>query len=437
MSVPEYYELYRPLLEILNEGSKFAPGEIYGPLAAKINDIAGMQRVALSEGGHKFLNRVNWARVHLREAGLLEEDENFDVSISKEGKRVLSSHHDKIDNDFLMQYQSFFEFKNEELRQGITDEEDIDDDSSINKPRVESTEDWIEILQNEMEEKKESRIVPILRYYVPRPNFEHDMNSVEKAFGIGGLNLKIGRFGNRVIKQTGIPRQLRESNNPNGKERFYNIPFKGRYLGKKYVWRLRPELVDALLILDEATQGFIERATSTKIDTNVDLELVEWDYEQSNEPRKRDSRTPRKLDYDSLSEVRRDIGSAGEELVLRYERNRLKDCGRHDLSEMVRWVSKEDGDGLGYDISSFDANGNKRLIEVKSTTSSVKRLQFYISDNEAEKYFDDENLFIYFVFDIRKNPKLHIVNRERFKREFLVPSQYRVNVKVVEHSRRK
>ena len=49
----------------------------------------------------------------------------------------------------------------------------------------------------------------------------------------------------------------------------------------------------------------------------------------------------------------------------------------------VRWVSKEDGDGAGYDIASFSPEGRERLIEVK-TTNGWERTPFHISRNELE-----------------------------------------------------
>jgi hypothetical protein len=48
---------------------------------------------------------------------------------------------------------------------------------------------------------------------------------------------------------------------------------------------------------------------------------------------------------------------------------------------MVRWCAEEDGDGAGYDISSFNLEGSPRLIEVKTTNGSA-RTPFFISRNE-------------------------------------------------------
>jgi len=77
----------------------------------------------------------------------------------------------------------------------------------------------------------------------------------------------------------------------------------------------------------------------------------------------------------------RALGRAGEERVLEHERDSLMAVGRADLAKRIRWVSHLDGDGAGYDIRSFDTNGNDRLIEVK-TTNGWERTPFYITRNE-------------------------------------------------------
>jgi hypothetical protein len=63
----------------------------------------------------------------------------------------------------------------------------------------------------------------------------------------------------------------------------------------------------------------------------------------------------------------RKLGREGEELVLHFERQRLQRQDRVDLAKKVKWISQEEGDGAGYDILSFDHQGNERLLEVKTT----------------------------------------------------------------------
>jgi hypothetical protein len=89
----------------------------------------------------------------------------------------------------------------------------------------------------------------------------------------------------------------------------------------------------------------------------------------------------KKFDVAARDERNRALGKAGEERVLKHERDTLTEAGREDLAQQIRWVSEEDGDGAGYDIASFDADGRQRLIEVK-TTNGWERTPFHISRNE-------------------------------------------------------
>lgn len=89
----------------------------------------------------------------------------------------------------------------------------------------------------------------------------------------------------------------------------------------------------------------------------------------------------RKNDVAARDARNRALGKAGEECVLHHERHSLCAAGRDDLASKVRWTSVQDGDGLGFDILSFDADGRERLIEVK-TTNGWERTPFHISRNE-------------------------------------------------------
>lgn len=92
-------------------------------------------------------------------------------------------------------------------------------------------------------------------------------------------------------------------------------------------------------------------------------------------------RVAKKFDVADRDERNRALGRAGEEFVLARERAVLRSAGRDDLARKVRWVSDEDGDGAGYDIASFKPDGQRRLIEVK-TTNGWERTPFYITGNE-------------------------------------------------------
>jgi len=93
------------------------------------------------------------------------------------------------------------------------------------------------------------------------------------------------------------------------------------------------------------------------------------------------ARLVRKFDPAARDARNRALGRQGEELVFGYERQRLAAAGREDLARKVEWTSEERGDGAGYDIGSFEADGRERLIEVK-TTKGAALTPFFLSENE-------------------------------------------------------
>jgi hypothetical protein len=102
----------------------------------------------------------------------------------------------------------------------------------------------------------------------------------------------------------------------------------------------------------------------------------------------------RKYDVAERDARNRALGKAGEEIVLNHETATLKAAGRNDLAAKVRWTAQDDGDGLGFDIQSFEPNGRPRLIEVK-TTNGWERTPFHITRTElaaAEAHRDQWHL---------------------------------------------
>lgn len=88
-------------------------------------------------------------------------------------------------------------------------------------------------------------------------------------------------------------------------------------------------------------------------------------------------------DFEQDEARNREIGLAGEKLVLENEKKRLVALGKPHLATKVEHVSLIRGDGLGYDILSYSPSGEKIFIEVKTTTGG-ESTPFYISPNELK-----------------------------------------------------
>ena len=113
-----------------------------------------------------------------------------------------------------------------------------------------------------------------------------------------------------------------------------------------------------------------------------------------------------KRDYIDREARNASLGRAGEEFVVQYERWRLSSGGHERLANKIEHVSQTKGDGLGFDVLSFDASGCERLIEVK-TTSFGKETPFFITKNEVELSQAQADLFhLYRLFEFRKEPRL-------------------------------
>lgn len=116
--------------------------------------------------------------------------------------------------------------------------------------------------------------------------------------------------------------------------------------------------------------------------------------------------SPARRDYLTQEARNRSLGRAGELFVLELEARRLHAAGRKALSERIEHVAVVQGDGLGYDVHSFEEDGRDRLIEVK-TTAFGELTPFFVSRNElARSERDAEQYQLYRLFDFRDRPRV-------------------------------
>lgn len=113
-----------------------------------------------------------------------------------------------------------------------------------------------------------------------------------------------------------------------------------------------------------------------------------------------------KRDYLEREAQNQSLGLAGEEFVVQFEHWRLTQIGQPRLADRVEHVAQTKGDGLGYDVLSFESNGQERLIEVKTTTFG-RDTPFYVSRGElARSQGAKEQFHLYRLFEFRKTPRM-------------------------------
>jgi hypothetical protein len=123
-------------------------------------------------------------------------------------------------------------------------------------------------------------------------------------------------------------------------------------------------------------------------------------------PRPYYSSAPKKRDYLEREARNISLGRAGEEFVLSFEHFRLYELGQKKLADRIEHVSVSRGDGMGYDVLSFEPDGREKYIEVK-TTAFGKETPFFVSRGEIQFADDHADQFhLYRLFEFRKAPKL-------------------------------
>lgn len=111
MAIPDYQDCMLPLLEVLSDGKDYTLRDAAKQIADRFALTDDERRELLPSGQQTVIsNRVAWAKTYLKKAGLIANPNRGSISITKEGKSVLSKKPPKIDNGFLKQFSTFVEF---------------------------------------------------------------------------------------------------------------------------------------------------------------------------------------------------------------------------------------------------------------------------------------------------------------------------------------
>lgn len=133
-------------------------------------------------------------------------------------------------------------------------------------------------------------------------------------------------------------------------------------------------------------------------------------------------------DYLGIEARNRSLGRAGELQVVRFEQERLSRAGYERLAGKVDHVAASRGDGLGYDILSFETDGRERLIEVKTTNRGAET-PFFASDHEVKvSRLERHRYHVYRLFDFKQRPRCYILEGAIDENCILNPASFRCSV---------
>lgn len=175
-----------------------------------------------------------------------------------------------------------------------------------------------------------------------------------------------------------------------------------------------------------------EAKAEAKKNTDLDYEIPDFIPSKISEGKgsKKNSNTKTNRRYSPESKK---TGAAGEEHVYDYEYNKLKKIGREDLAKKIIHQSKDTSSYPGYDICSFDEDGNEIYIEVKSSKGRNKKT-FDITTNEWDSAIKNkEKYFIFIVENALKKPKIiaRIKDPENYVKNSKIkisPSRYKMDI---------
>ena len=120
------------------------------------------------------------------------------------------------------------------------------------------------------------------------------------------------------------------------------------------------------------------------------------------------------------------LGKAGEDMVVKYEKERLIAAGRPDLAKKVIATRETIGKTAKFDIHSYEVNGAERLIEVKTTTGRIKT-PYRISEREvafSERHSDNYHLYRVYDFNKRTGDGKFYIRDGAVNRATLMPTEY-------------
>jgi len=125
MAIPGFQSIMLPLLKIASDESEHNHTEVRDSLAAQFEISDSEKKEMLPSGKQaRFNNRVAWAIVYLRGAGLIENSSRGIFHITVQGMDLLKNNPDKIDIKLLKQLNPEIKKWSKNSGQSIDNEKD-------------------------------------------------------------------------------------------------------------------------------------------------------------------------------------------------------------------------------------------------------------------------------------------------------------------------
>jgi len=180
MAIPDYETLMLPILKYLADKKEKKTREITNHIIDIYKITPEEAKQLIPSGRAKLIdNRVGWACTYLRKAGLIESPQRAINNITDNGIKTLSQNLEKIDNNYLKEFDKFNKFrerKNNEI---------IENDSPIEINEQKTPEEIIGLQSQIIDESIKNDLLEILSKVEPS-QFEQIVVDLLVAMGYGG-----------------------------------------------------------------------------------------------------------------------------------------------------------------------------------------------------------------------------------------------------------
>lgn len=212
MPVPDYQTLMRPLLARLEQGELKSLRNLVQELSDQFELSEEERALRIPSGGSTLIhNRVGWARTYLKNAGLLIIPQRGLNQITDLGCKALDECPQRIDNQYLKQFESFQEFQSikpkeqRETKDSIVDHQDLD------------PQERLEQAHGEIQGALAAELLNLIKGQTPQ-FFEQLVVKLMQAMGYGGWSQESGQA-TQYIADGGIDGIINED--PLGLETIY------------------------------------------------------------------------------------------------------------------------------------------------------------------------------------------------------------------------
>ncbi|RUR12524.1 restriction endonuclease [Legionella septentrionalis] len=196
MPIPNYQDCMYPILKLLSKHDELK----FTKLISMIGDwfkLSGEEKNKMLTSGRSTIlrTRVHWAKVYLKQAGLVKYPQRGYVALTSRGNEVLASNPESINTDYLKQFSEFVDFLNRS-KSSNQDSENSDKNSQ------ESPEEILSNTYNSIKDQVTAELLDEIKFCTPQ-FFEELVVKVIVAMGYGGsfeeAHKAIGKVGDEGV----------------------------------------------------------------------------------------------------------------------------------------------------------------------------------------------------------------------------------------------